>query len=509
MDERITDKLENGDKVLSGMPYLYRSKGMPSLVYDVRMRKEINHEILNRAIEDALLRYPYFGVKFEERDGDFYAVRNEQPLEARNIDGFIPLGGHSNNYHLMSVTYWDKSLKLSFHHGLTDGRGAKTFLEQIVKFYSDYDGADIDRYEEVKTAHLEIARELKYEEFYDPCEEKHRIDGKSEKIDGLVSKGYTLSETANIGSHRRYEIGFSQQEYMDACRKIEASPLIYLSMLMSRGIKEACPECDKPIVTNFAVDARAILGCESSFKNCVKSMTFPYGEKQELMEDAALAAEYKRLLNAQRDYAHCAKEFNNINMFLGVIGHFHSFASRQKLLGFMDNLKRDTYLISYVGRFDLPEELVEEVHLYSNGSNGIVLNMTCVSGRFVIDVVQDFETDRYITALIEQFEKAEIATKVSEEILFETPYDELSEIITSKADTGEKISNWFEKVKAAAKASTETAKERAKAAENMGRPVKELYYDVTSGSMKEFDPTENVSEELQKIVRATPSIFMK
>ena len=196
-------------------------------------------------------------------------------------------------------------------------------------------------------------------------------------------------------------------------------------------------------------------------------------------------------------------------MFLGVIGHFHSFASRQKLLGFMDNLKRDTYLISYVGRFDLPEELVEEVHLYSNGSNGIVLNMTCVSGRFVIDVVQDFETDRYITALIEQFEKAEIATKVSEEILFETPYDELSEIITSKADTGEKISNWFEKVKAAAKASTETAKERAKAAENMGRPVKELYYDVTSGSMKEFDPTENVSEELQKIVRATPSIFMK
>ena len=26
--------LENGDEALSGMPYLYRSKGLPSLVYD-------------------------------------------------------------------------------------------------------------------------------------------------------------------------------------------------------------------------------------------------------------------------------------------------------------------------------------------------------------------------------------------------------------------------------------------------------------------------------------------
>ena len=201
MDERIKDKLDNGDKALSGMPYLYRSKGLPSEVYDVRMKKEVNGEILNLAIEDTLQRYPYFGVRFEEREGDFFAVKNENPLVAVNTEGFIPLGGHSNNYHLMGVTYWKNSLKLSFHHGLTDGRGAKNFLELLVRFYSDYDSAEKEEFEKVKAAHLETAKELRFEEYADPCEEKHEIKDKSGMQVFFLGYGY-----APIFYSRRYLI---------------------------------------------------------------------------------------------------------------------------------------------------------------------------------------------------------------------------------------------------------------------------------------------------------------
>ena len=38
-NKNVETILKNGDKALSGMPYLYRSKGLPSEVYDVRMRK--------------------------------------------------------------------------------------------------------------------------------------------------------------------------------------------------------------------------------------------------------------------------------------------------------------------------------------------------------------------------------------------------------------------------------------------------------------------------------------
>ena len=85
--------------------------------------------------------------------------------------------------------------------------------------------------------------------------------------------------------------------------------------------------------------------------------------------------------------------------------------------------------------------------------------------------------------------------EVSDEIIFETPFDELSEIITSPADTGEQVRDWLDKF-AAAKASSQAAKERAEAARNMSPQITALYYDAASGTMKSFDPTKNTQEEM-------------
>ncbi len=107
-------------------------------------------------------------------------------------------------------------------------------------------------------------------------------------------------------------------------------------------------------------------------------------------------------------------------------------------------------------------------------TSGLVLNMTCQSGKFIIDLTQDFSTDKYVNALRKQFEKAGIDLVVSDEIIFETPFDELSEIITSPADTGEQVRDWLDKFVAAAKASSQAAKERAEAAKNMSSQITAL-----------------------------------
>ena len=45
------------------------------------------------------------------------------------------------------------------------------------------------------------------------------------KIEGLSDKGYKLPETKNKDDHRRYEISFSQKQFMDACKSIGAMVL--------------------------------------------------------------------------------------------------------------------------------------------------------------------------------------------------------------------------------------------------------------------------------------------
>ena len=87
---------------------------------------------------------------------------------------------------------------------------------------------------------------------------------------------------------------------------------------------------------------------------------------------------------------------------------------------------------------------------------------------------------------------------------------------------------------AAAKASTQAAKEReaaslalsagiqgrtlpAKHAQGAGQAapagnyaapvVTAMYYDLATGTMKTFDPTKNTKEQLENLVRSTPAIF--
>lgn len=310
------------------------------------------------------------------------------------------------------------------------------------------------------------------------------------------------------------------------CKAQGASPITFLSILMSRAIQKVHPENDKSIISNFPMDARNMLGVDNTFKNCVKSMSLSYGKADAKLPVPELAKQYKELLNAQKDRDYCAKEFNNIIMLLDVIQHFHTFKSRQKILKFMENLTLDTFLISYVGQFDVPEDCVDAVHLYSSCADGLVLNMTCQSGNFMIDMVQDFATDSYAEALKEMFAQEGIKMEVSEEIIFETPYDEMADIITSTTASEQQMEEWIEKFVSYNKASAQRAIERKDKSLALSQSFAERYsggnayvaksyilkkketavsevikfQDVATGKVYTFDSSKFTKEELEKLL---------
>ena len=413
------------EKVRAGQPYLYRENGLPSEVYEIRMNDEIDHAALSVAAEETMKRYPYFRVRYEEHEGDFYTVENELPFEAFSSDELIALGGAQNNYYLIGVTHHGRSIDVSFHHGLADGRGVKSFVETLIYYYCQsayYSCADSEGI-------LTNADDISECETAEPCGEKYTVDkAKLQRIEGLAKKGFTLPETKEPkASHRRFELKFSQKDFIGLCKQNGASPVIMLSVLMSRAIKELYPESEEVINSNFPVDARAALGVEGTYKNCVKSISLPYGESEQQMSTQQLCSHYRTLMNEQRDPERCKDEFNKIIMLLNVISHLHSFGKKRMIMRFLDDLKLDTYLISYIGRFRLNEneQYVDSIHLFSDCSDGLVMNMTCQCGSFCIDLVQDFEGDKYVKALARQFENAGIELEASKMIEFSTPCDRL------------------------------------------------------------------------------------
>lgn len=423
------------EKVRAGQPYLYRKSGLPSEVYEIRFKEEIDNGILNHALNTAILRYPYFQVRYTMKKGDFYTEHNDLPIKAVHTDKLIPLGGSENNYYLIGVTHTGCSINVAFHHGLTDGRGIKSFIETLIYYYcmERYDNAEV--YDGILTC--DSAPDT--DELAEPCGKKYKVNRKNlKKISGLSKKGFTLPETKETPvTHRRYEMKFSQKEFMEVCKKYGASPILLLSIMTSRAIHTLHPEHSEVINSNFPVDARDELCVGSTYKNCVKSVSLPYGAHEQNMTTSELSAYYKELLKAQRNPDYCKDEFNKIIMLLDILNFLPSYEKKQKILKFLDNLKLDTYLISYIGQFNLGsnEKYIDSIHLFSNCSDGLVMNMTCECGYFNIDFVQDFESEVYLRALKNQFMAEDIALTISEKIEFTTPCDDLMSDITVMAKT--------------------------------------------------------------------------
>lgn len=431
------------DRVRAGQPYLYRKAGLESEVYQVRFHNQVNGKNLNQALEQAMIRFPYFKVRFLEENSDFYSVPNELPLRAIETDTLLPLGGRENNFYMMGITYDKNVVNVSFHHGLTDGEGIKSFVESLIFYYCRFEYHNMDQIEGIKTSDQDVPISEYVDPFqnkrtrkqmekegllaYDESTKRSNQKGKL-KLSSLTRKAYTLPATKLPPvKHRRYEISFSQKEFMALCKKYNATPVILLSVLMSRGIAKVHPENRKTINSNFPVDIRNIVGAAHTYKNCVKSISLPYGEGEKNLSTEELCAYYKQLLNTQRSRKHCLSELGKIVMLLDVLKIFHSFKGKQKILKFLENLKLDTYLISYVGQFNLGsnEQYIDSIHLFSSCSDGLVMNMTCECGYFQIDFIQDFEEDRYFTALLDQLKQENIMVKATEKIEYRTPCDTL------------------------------------------------------------------------------------
>lgn len=417
--------LPQKEKVRAGQPYLYRADGLPSEVYEVRFKEILDHADVDAALQKAIARYPYFKVRYAEEAGDFFAVPNESPMVAYHTADMIPLGGAESNFYLIAVSHFENRLDVAFHHGLTDGRGIKTFVETLVAYYCKIHYGTA----EIPDGVLTDETPFTLEEIAEPCGEKRAVDKKKlSKVTGLSKKAFAIPETKNPPApHRRYELKFPQDEFMATCKKYGASPIILLSVLTSRAIHAASPDNTQTINSNFPVDARAELGVPKTYKNCVKSLSLPYGEHEKSLSTQELCAYYRTLLKAQRNPEHCKAEFNNIIMLLDVLNHLHSYQGKRKIMRFLDDLRLNTYIISYIGQFTFGknEAYVDSVHLFSDCSNGITLNMTCECGFFFIDFVQDFENPRYMEELAAQFGKEGLTLSCSEKIEFCTPKDHL------------------------------------------------------------------------------------
>lgn len=412
------------ERIRSGQSYLYKEHGMESEVIEIRFDKKVSGSALTQALTLTKKRYPYFRTKLVEKDGDFYIVQNRGALAVRRTKKLAKLGHNRVGKHLIDVTHHGNTICVSFHHALCDGRGVIPFVETLLYYYckKQYKNKAVPEGVRLRNDPLLPG------ETVDPFMQAYDFDESKEFI-SLSRDSFAIPENkpSTDPTDFRCEVKVSNQDFMRVCKENNATPVILISLLMSKAITELYPDYDKPINANIATDMREALDCPNTYKNCVKSMILPYSREFAQKTLKEQATEHREVLAAQRDRDFCRKEAMAMLGMFNKLDSLSSFEEKQKIMSYFDSFLLNTYVISYLGRIRLGENAkhVKEIYLYNSGAAGLGITVVSCEDSFCLNFKQSFASNRYVRAFCAQLDRLGIGHTAGEMIPFLTPTDSL------------------------------------------------------------------------------------
>lgn len=101
------------------------------------MKEEINPQLLQKAVDKVMLRFPTMNVKLDSGLFWYYLKKNpEQLIIQKDIKApCTPISWRNKNAHLLRVLYNNKRIAVEFFHAVTDGSGGMVFLKTLIAEY--------------------------------------------------------------------------------------------------------------------------------------------------------------------------------------------------------------------------------------------------------------------------------------------------------------------------------------------------------------------------------------
>jgi len=318
----------------------------------VVFKRAIDHIRLEEAIKKALDGYPLFKttVKF---DSEYYLLSNNKPLKILEVseeERPNSFGKDTNGYP-WRITYQGKKLCFEWLHGITDGAGATTFLKDILLSYFNYEPTK-------KSPTFLVAPGL--EPFYDSKEKGHNYF--------VDPQGFSVKDFPRLDNGFKVEcrsLVCDTKEIVDLAHLCKSSVAPLLAVLYSKAIRKHLPEDakNKNVSCNIAMDVRKLLNYQT-MHNCVDLKRFTFTDEHNSMNFKSVAAIYKEKLDIARETPNAVRSVTErVKVF--KLYHYLRFKpllkATVKLYGKLTRNTDCNFVITYLGKFDLPEDVLDKI----------------------------------------------------------------------------------------------------------------------------------------------------
>ncbi len=390
--------------------FYYTNANYPNIIEIVlKLKDDIDENILQNAVNKLRYRYPYFFVYLDNSLNKYELKTNPYPIKIRNNWEPTYLGSEYTNYHLFTIKYCKNRIGFEMSHSLSDFNGMIPFIKSILYYYIcekynvniNSDGINL------------VGSKISEKEIDNPYPDKE-ID----KIDKVLESNntpinfYELCDKNNINFNINYNnyIKLNEKDIKKYSNNVD----LVISAIVAKSINNV-DNLSKIITSNIIVNNKELLNKQDNYREVEGNIIIDYPcdiFNNNLFEICNLTNMKKSTQNKRKN---ALKKGKKLKLLFDSLNRIESIEDKKEILGSTLNRKRSTISVSYINNksFDNMNYFIKEIYaLNAAKTSDIVCNLMYLNDELYLSFIQCFKNDIYFNEFINLLDKYNIGYEI-------------------------------------------------------------------------------------------------
>ena len=332
----------------------------------IRMSQPIQPELLQQAVELALIRFPQMAVGLTRGKTEYSYRYIEKPPVVLPFDNHISpywIGSADNNGYLFVCGYCRNTIIMEYQHCIADGHGFDEFIRCVLFEYLTLCGHDIENDGSIRTRETEFDP-TECEDGYELLNHVIRSDKNHQKdIPSFHIKGLNGDSEAN---ELVTEITFPFAQLKSFTKTNGGTPMTFVMTALSRAMyKTYKPK--EAIVAEIPMDLRPLVPSNTTHF-FVSLLDLPFLPEYQNMSFADACRNCAEYFSTQRELKHSAwwAKMNGDTVF-SIHNTAMPISEKETVMRkrARNYIHRDSFILTNIGSFHLPESMQKYVLDYA------------------------------------------------------------------------------------------------------------------------------------------------
>ena len=388
---------------------LYEGEGLLviSMRLVVKLKDEVDPEVLSRSVNEAIKRYPYLSVQVTvDGDGGFVLVPNERDVVVLPVaDKPRRLGSKEVNYHLCFVEYEGDTLYFVISHSICGGKGAQPWvMTNVYQYIKDRYNVEPSAPGIRKPGEAFLEGEIGEPTLEMLSDEAPLYESKSKKPVMMLSD--YLNGLINPFKRDPNYITFTiaQKDIIDFTKDHDASIVSFFIVAIAKMLDKVLPDKHTIIGAETSHNPSEDIGLPYAHSDMHSMIYIDYEREQLKWDMKKLGTMTRGQILLQKDPSISHKEIAKV---LHLYDEMDSIKGLKNKKAYIKkhaptrgkDARHSTFVCNYTGNADWGE-LTEYIEGYEAIVEGhLVFEVTSLGDKIILSMMQLIQTDKYYKSL--------------------------------------------------------------------------------------------------------------